>query len=169
MTFSDILNAVPPSSLFLLFLFPSSSLIRPTFFFHFHHQITCIPLFPSLLLPQPKFNLGPGPFWHFWFLQLVLDMYSYLNIWSQGTEMRDLTFVFLDLDYLTRYDLSQLDPVTWKFHDLIFIHSWIIFCSVYAPHVHYAFVTWKTFRLFPFLRYCYLGGNKHDWADSFME
>lgn len=66
-------------------------------------------------------------------------------------------FAFQGLGYLTQNRIFQFHLFTCKLHNSIFLYSWMAFHCVNAPHSHYPFISWRTYRLFPFYKYCEQG------------
>ena len=79
-------------------------------------------------------------------------------------ESEHAMFVFLGLDYLTHCDLSS--SIHHKIYDFIFLYSKIVSHSVHVSHSYYPSVSWRTYKFFPFPRYCVQNSNEHGWANK---
>ena len=61
---------------------------------------------------------------------------------------------FLFLTYFTVYDSLQIHPCLYKWPNFIPFYSWVVFRSIYVPHLLYPFIYQCAFRLLPLPGYC---------------
>lgn len=138
----------PPSSVltFLPLPNPSSDLFLP-----FPFPITFTLLFSSLL----HLSFSHGPLILSWLLDYAR---LYTQIWRfevkshNETEKKRKTFCvcFSGTGLTHSYGIFYFHPFSCKFCDFTFLYSCIVFYSVYAPHFHYSFLSWRTFGMVPF-------------------
>lgn len=81
----------------------------------------------------------------------------YIHIWRLGARKQSgenmwTCYICLSGSRLFHSIESFLDPSTCLLCSyFIFLHSWIVFHSVCAPHFHYTFMCWRTFKCFYFI------------------
>lgn len=64
---------------------------------------------------------------------------------------KNVMFVFLDISYLIQDECVQFHSFDFKFHNLIFPNSWIIFHCVNAPHFNIHVLDYEHLGCFYFL------------------